>query len=230
MFEFAGYERDDISGLYYAQTRRYDAQTVRFTSRDMIKGKISHMQSQNEYAYCLGNPLIYVDRDGREPQFVSREDYKQIGYDENGIPIIRKEDEDVESLDYTGYVVDGVDLINETGNLIAPEVIKQQPKPPNIGKEVWNQKIATDIAKQQKIYSATKVVTKWIGPGIVAADTVKNVHDNVKKEKAQNEYYLMLILIYHFICYQHLLLWQLEHWWVQRLIQEQEQLWELLQD
>ncbi len=33
----------------------------------MIKGKISHMQSQNEYAYCLGNPLLYVDRDGKTP-------------------------------------------------------------------------------------------------------------------------------------------------------------------
>ena len=42
-FGFTGYERDDISGLYYAQARRYDAQTGRFTSRDMIKGQVSHM-------------------------------------------------------------------------------------------------------------------------------------------------------------------------------------------
>ena len=66
-FGFTGYERDDISGLYYAQAKRYDAQTGRFTSRDMIKGQVSHMQSQNEYAYCLGNPLRYVDRGGKTP-------------------------------------------------------------------------------------------------------------------------------------------------------------------
>ena len=69
-FGFTGYERDDISGLYYAQARRYDAGTGRFTSRDMIKGQVSHMQSQNEYAYCLGNPLLYVDRDGKIPTVV----------------------------------------------------------------------------------------------------------------------------------------------------------------
>lgn len=57
-FGFTGYERDHISGLYYAQARRYDAEIGRFTSRDMIKGSISQLQSQNEYAYCLDNPLM----------------------------------------------------------------------------------------------------------------------------------------------------------------------------
>lgn len=91
-FGFTGYERDGISGLYYAQARRYDAKTGRFTSRDIIKGNISQMQSQNEYAYCLGNPLMYVDRDGREQQFVSGDDYRFVGYDENGNIIVQKKD------------------------------------------------------------------------------------------------------------------------------------------
>ena len=77
-FGFTGYERDDISGLYYAQARRYDAGTGRFISRDMIKGQVSHMQSQNEYAYCLGNPLLYVDRDGKIPTNKERKGTKTI--------------------------------------------------------------------------------------------------------------------------------------------------------
>ena len=77
-FGFTRYERDDISGLYYAQARRYDAGTGRFTSRDMIKGQVSHMQSQNEYAYCLGNPLLYVDRDGKIPTNKERKGTKTI--------------------------------------------------------------------------------------------------------------------------------------------------------
>lgn len=67
-FGFTGYERDAVSGLYYAQARRYDAGTGRFTSRDMIKGYAGSLQSQNEYAYCLENPLMYVDRDGKIPE------------------------------------------------------------------------------------------------------------------------------------------------------------------
>ena len=77
-FGFTGYERDGISELYYAQARRYDAKTGRFISRDMIKGNISQMQSQNEYAYCLGNPLMYVERDGRVPKNEDKKATKTI--------------------------------------------------------------------------------------------------------------------------------------------------------
>lgn len=66
-FGFTGYERDVVSGLYYAQARRYDAKNGRFTGRDIIKGNIGKLQSQNEYSYCLGNPLAYVDKDGKAP-------------------------------------------------------------------------------------------------------------------------------------------------------------------
>ena len=34
--------------------------------------------SQNEYAYCLENPLLYVDRDGRTPSKQKKNDYVEI--------------------------------------------------------------------------------------------------------------------------------------------------------
>ena len=59
-FGFTGYERDDISGLYYAQARRYDAGTGRFTSRDMIKGYAGSLQSQNEEQVLILDTLIIM--------------------------------------------------------------------------------------------------------------------------------------------------------------------------
>ena len=87
-FGFTGYERDVVSGLYYAQARRYDAETGRFISRDMIKGNISQMQSQNEYAYCLGNPLMYVDRDGRVPRKTDDKTGENTGEELNNIQYV----------------------------------------------------------------------------------------------------------------------------------------------
>jgi RHS repeat-associated protein len=78
-FGFTGYQMDSVSGLYYAQARYYEPQTGRFTARDIhwhpgnmiygdnnspVPGLLSIRQAGNLYAYCVQNPLIYIDFTG----------------------------------------------------------------------------------------------------------------------------------------------------------------------
>lgn len=67
-FGFTGYQTDCIAGTYYAQAREYLPKTGRFAGRDLIKGYASMPKTLNEYGYCWGNPVNYVDLDGREAE------------------------------------------------------------------------------------------------------------------------------------------------------------------
>jgi RHS repeat-associated protein len=79
-FGFTGYQCDDITDLYFAQARYYDANMGRFAGEDThwnagnrVHGEIGGlipsadtiMQSGNLYAYCISNPLLYLDLNGR---------------------------------------------------------------------------------------------------------------------------------------------------------------------
>jgi RHS repeat-associated protein len=70
-FSYTGYIDEPQAGICYAQARYYDPQLGRFISPDRIKGTIDAPQSQNEYAYCLNQPLDYIDRDGLAPELAS---------------------------------------------------------------------------------------------------------------------------------------------------------------
>ncbi len=84
--KFTGYERDDETGLDYAQARYYSSKQGRFTSPDeftggpdelydfadvasdnpLIYAELTEPQSLNKYQYCYNNPLAYVDPDGHK--------------------------------------------------------------------------------------------------------------------------------------------------------------------
>jgi RHS repeat-associated protein len=65
---FATYERDDETGLDFAQARYYQSGLGRFTSVDPLaaSGLAIKPQTWNRYAYCLNNPLKIVDPSGLE--------------------------------------------------------------------------------------------------------------------------------------------------------------------
>jgi len=68
--KFSGKERDTESGLDYFGARYYDHSLYRFLSVDPVipAGKaVVNPQRWNLYAYCLGNPVNYVDPDGADP-------------------------------------------------------------------------------------------------------------------------------------------------------------------
>ncbi len=67
-FGYTGYRHDDISGTYFAQAREYQPEVGRFVAEDVIKGRGAMPRTLNQYGYCLGNPLRYVDFNGKEEE------------------------------------------------------------------------------------------------------------------------------------------------------------------
>jgi len=64
-FGYTGYRYDTVAGTYFAQAREYVAGVGRFSGEDWIKGSIGYPTSLNAYGYCHGNPMVWVDRDGK---------------------------------------------------------------------------------------------------------------------------------------------------------------------
>ncbi len=67
-FGFTGYQKDEISGTYFAQAREYIPENGRFSGKDIIKGIAPVPMTLNEYGYCWGNPYKYIDLNGLEPE------------------------------------------------------------------------------------------------------------------------------------------------------------------
>lgn len=70
-FGFTGYQMDEAGGLYFAQARRYDAQSGRFVSEDKVRGFAVLPYTLNHYTHCWGNPENFVDVDGNLPMPIS---------------------------------------------------------------------------------------------------------------------------------------------------------------
>ncbi len=68
--KFGTYERDEESGLDFAQARYYQANSGRFTSVDsaMGSGHATDPQTWNRYAYVKNNPVNKIDPDGLYPR------------------------------------------------------------------------------------------------------------------------------------------------------------------
>ncbi|MGI6359594.1 MAG: RHS repeat-associated core domain-containing protein [Acholeplasmatales bacterium] len=64
-YRYRSYRYDNETGYYYLNQRYYDPSIGRFISRDDI-GYIDPSDSRglNLYAYCMNNPIMYVDPDG----------------------------------------------------------------------------------------------------------------------------------------------------------------------
>ena len=70
-FRYRGYYWDKDLQLYYLQTRWYDPAIGRFISPDSIEYlDPESFGGLNLYAYCLNNPIMYVDPSGHVPGLV----------------------------------------------------------------------------------------------------------------------------------------------------------------
>ena len=62
-YRYTGKERDEESGLYYFGARYYSSATGIFISTDPLLEKYPNI---SPYAYCMDNPVKFIDPDGRE--------------------------------------------------------------------------------------------------------------------------------------------------------------------
>jgi len=65
--KFTGKELDASTGLYYYGARYYDAEIGRFITADTLVVRPFDPQGLNRYAYCLNNPIKYIDPSGHDP-------------------------------------------------------------------------------------------------------------------------------------------------------------------
>jgi RHS repeat-associated protein len=62
---YTGHAHDADSDLTYAEARWYDPDIGAFLSRDPVAGSLSEPDTLEPFGYVRGNPLFYVDPDGR---------------------------------------------------------------------------------------------------------------------------------------------------------------------
>ena len=67
---YRGYYYDTETGLYYLQSRYYDATLCRFLNRDNVNYlEPESIHGLNFYAYCNNNPVMFADPSGNEPKW-----------------------------------------------------------------------------------------------------------------------------------------------------------------
>ena len=61
---YRGYYLDEETGYYFCQTRYYSPEWRRWINADCLFIAGDHLTAANMYAYCDGNPVMYVDPSG----------------------------------------------------------------------------------------------------------------------------------------------------------------------
>lgn len=62
---YRGYVYDTETGLYYLQSRYYSPQVGRFLNADVFVSTGQGLLSNNIFAYCLNNPVMFKDVNGQ---------------------------------------------------------------------------------------------------------------------------------------------------------------------
>ena len=75
---YTGAIYDKATGLYYMNARYYNAETGRFISQDSYRGEIDDAGTWHLYAYCVNNPINYVDPTGHAIETIL--DIASLGY------------------------------------------------------------------------------------------------------------------------------------------------------
>jgi len=76
------HERDNETGLDYRGARYYDSDVARFLSLDPLA---SDYPSWSDYCYVAGNPIVFVDPDGKDIILVGTDGTKLASYSSSGV-------------------------------------------------------------------------------------------------------------------------------------------------
>ena len=70
-FRYRGYYYDSDLGMYYLQSRYYDAKICRFISADGYVSTGQGILGNNMFAYCNNDPVNNIDPNGNNPWFIA---------------------------------------------------------------------------------------------------------------------------------------------------------------
>ena len=82
-FRYRGYYYDEESGMYYLNSRYYHPEIGRFINADGLVQTGQGILDKNMFAYCLNNPVNYVDPNGDCPYNGTAADFHRLEY---GLP------------------------------------------------------------------------------------------------------------------------------------------------
>ena len=71
-YRYRGYRYDEETGLYYLQSRYYNAEWGRFINADAVIGQPGDILSFNMFAYCHNNPVNMSDESGYLPKWLKK--------------------------------------------------------------------------------------------------------------------------------------------------------------
>ena len=69
-YRYRGYRYDEETGMYYLQSRYYNAEWGRFINADGIVGIKGELLSHNIFMYCNNNAINMCDKSGRFPAII----------------------------------------------------------------------------------------------------------------------------------------------------------------
>lgn len=174
---FTGYEKDDETGLEYAQARMYAGSIGRFTTVDPIKMKKSRMldpQRVNLYAYVRNNPLMFVDKTGTDLVLAKNLDEKKREFIVNNLARLYMTEKGRKDLERA----DGSPFIIEVGR---GKLERKEKNPPKLGETVIGGTVKvtgglttydtyTDTKTNETYLSAQSPISENANPIRVAVD------------------------------------------------------------
>lgn len=139
-FTYTGYQKDEIAGTYFAQSREYNIYTGQFISKDQDAFlDMNRPYSLNQYAYCVSNPLRYID---------------PMGFDAddsvNTFDLSKFED------NYYSFTLDGFNIVTQGIGTISKYDIITAPRPNNIGAGLWKGQVTDKLDDAAKFFGASK--------------------------------------------------------------------------
>jgi len=169
-FTYRGYVYDTGTSLYYLQSRYYDPELGRFINADAYASTGQGVLGNNMFAYCLNNPLFFVDHDGLIAEWIP------VAWED----VEEKVEEYLTTSNTFGAMLSGASIAL---SLVVKSVISQlraSPRPANIGIGIYLKRMHQEIAYLQGQEAAAAKLFYYLSYGAVALDVYYGVAQNIE--------------------------------------------------
>ena len=176
-FRYRGYRYDGETGLYYLQSRYYDPETCRFINADSYASTGQGLIGNNMFAYCINNPVRYVDSNGgmaTEAVVVATNWWNPLGWVIAGVLVVEcvvlavEVAEVVQTVSDTSYVDVNInnsgDTVSQSSTQVeSSDVAAGAPEPPNQNKNKLSLKKISDSLLKKCGLNAHSIKSEYLG-------------------------------------------------------------------